>query len=59
MPEYITFAHITPGIRPNVETVAFGTIPIPEEIVMADYPDFSVDDGGVTTYYVFCWPKEG
>ena len=59
MPEYVTFARIEPGIRPDIETVAFGAIRIPEEIATAGYPDSSVDDDGVTTYYVFVWPKEG
>ena len=59
MPEYVTFARIEPDIRLDVATVIFGTIPIPEEIAMAGYPDFSVDGDGVTTHYVFLWSKEG
>ena len=51
--QYVTFTHIGQDIRPEVETVAFGEIPIPEEIATAGYPDFSVDDDGVTAYYVF------
>lgn len=59
MPEYVTFAHIEPDIRPDVETMIFGTMPILEKIVTTGYPDFSVDDDGVTTHYVFRWSKEG
>ena len=59
MPEYVTFMRTETDIRPEVETVAFDQIPIPKEIATAGYPDFSVDDDGVTTYYVFVWPKEG
>ena len=39
MPEYVTFARIEPDIRSDVETAAFATITIPEEIAMAGYPD--------------------
>ena len=59
MPEYVMFARIEPDIRLDVETMIFGTIPIPEEIVTAGYPDSSVDNDDVTTHYVFLWPKEG